>query len=220
MIGSPSLPDALLGLAVLLASVIVHENAHGVAALALGDDTARKAGRITLNPIRHLDIVGSLVLPLFLFLAGGPMFGYAKPVPVSPSKLRGTDRTGFALVAAAGPASNVILAFISVVVLRQLDVVFFEGVALVPPNANWVEKTFFFGFSLNLLIAAFNLLPIPPLDGSRFIRLFLSPQGRQTLDRIEPFGFLILFALLFWLNEPLFRVVSWIEDGLLRLLPL
>lgn len=220
MIGSPSLPDALLGLAVLLASVIIHENAHGVAALALGDDTARKAGRITLNPIRHLDIVGSVILPLFLFLAGGPMFGYAKPVPVSTSKLRGTDRTGFALVAAAGPASNVILAFISVVVLKQLDVVFFQGVALVPPNASWVEKTFFFGFSLNLLIAAFNLLPIPPLDGSRFIRLFLSPQGRQTLDRIEPFGFLILFALLFWLEEPLFRVVSWIEDGLLRLLPL
>ncbi len=220
MPGQPSLPDAILGLVVLLVSVIIHENAHGVAALALGDDTARNAGRITLNPVKHLDIVGSLILPLFLFLAGGPMFGYAKPVPVSPSKLRGTDRTGFALVAAAGPASNVILAFISVVVLKQLGVIFFEGVALVPPTASWIEKTFFFGFSLNLLIAAFNLLPIPPLDGSRFIRLFLSPQGRQTLDRIEPFGFLILFALLFWLEEPLFRVVSWIEDGLLRLLPL
>ena len=221
MIGSPSLPDALLGLAVLLASVIIHENAHGVAALALGDDTARKAGRITLNPIRHLDIVGSVILPLFLFLAGGPMFGYAKPVPVSPSKLRGTDRTGFALVAAAGPASNVILAFISVVVLKQLGFVFLDGGGFQPPaNVGWLERTFIFGFVLNLLIAAFNLLPIPPLDGSRFIRLFLSPQGRQTLDRIEPFGFLILFALLFWLEEPLFRVVSWIEDGLLRLLPL
>lgn len=220
MIGSPSLPDALLGLAVLLASVIIHENAHGVAALALGDDTARKAGRITLNPIRHLDIVGSVILPLFLFLAGGPMFGYAKPVPVSPSKLRGTDRTGFALVAAAGPASNVILAFISVVVLKQLGAVFVGGDISSIPNIGWVEKTFIFGFTLNLLIAAFNLLPIPPLDGSRFIRLFLSPQGRQTLDRVEPFGFLILFGLLFWLDEPLFRVVDWIADGLTRLLPL
>jgi Zn-dependent protease len=218
--GQQSLPDAILGLAVLLASVIIHENAHGVAALALGDDTAKTAGRLTLNPIKHLDIVGSVIMPVFLFFAGLPMFGYAKPVPVTTSKLRGKDRTGFALVAAAGPASNVVLAFISVVVLKQLGVTFFGGRALAPENVGLAQKIFFFGFSWNLVLAAFNLLPIPPLDGSRFLRVFLSAKGRQTLDRIEPFGFLILFGLLFYLQEPVFRLVGFIEDGILRLLPL
>jgi Zn-dependent protease len=220
VLGQQSLPDAILGLAVLLASVIIHENAHGVAALALGDDTARNAKRLTLNPIKHLDIVGSIIMPVFLFFAGLPMFGYAKPVPVTPSKLRGTDRTGFALVAAAGPASNVALAFISVVVLKQLGVTFFGGQALAPEGVGLAQKIFFFAFSWNLVLAAFNLLPIPPLDGSRFLRVFLSTKGRHTLDRIEPFGFLILFGLLVYLQEPVFRLVSIIEDGILRLLPL
>jgi Zn-dependent protease len=220
LLGSASLPDAIIGLAVLLVSVILHENAHGVAALALGDDTARKAGRITLNPISHLDIVGSVIIPAALFFTTGGMFGYAKPVPVTVSKLKGTDRTGFALVAAAGPVSNVLIAFVAVVVLKQLGVTFLEGVAIVPVGAGVVEKIFFFAFSWNLLLAAFNLLPIPPLDGSRFLRLFLKPNGRQMLDRFEPFGFVVLFLLIFMLGEPLFRLVGLIEDQLLRFLPL
>jgi Zn-dependent protease len=214
-----SLPDTFLALAVLLVSVILHENAHGVVAYWLGDDTARKAGRLTLNPVKHLDIVGSFILPLFLFFAGGPVFGYAKPVPVSTSKLRGTDRTGFATVAAAGPFSNFVLAFISVIAAKRLGVTFLEGGVLVPADATIAQKAFIFGFAINLILAAFNLLPIPPLDGSRFLRLFLQPKGRQTLDRIEPFGFLILFGLLFYLAEPLGRLLGFIEDGLLRFLP-
>lgn len=219
MLGQQSLPDTFLALAVLLVSVILHENAHGVVALWLGDDTAKVSGRLTLNPIKHLDLVGSLILPLFLFLAGGPVFGYAKPVPVATQKLRGTDRTGFATVAAAGPVSNVIIAFATVVAMKAIgsDI---GLVALNPLGASWVERALLFSIEINVLLAAFNLLPIPPLDGSRFLRLFLSVQGRQTLDRIEPFGFLILFGLLFYLSEPLGRLIGFIQDGIFRLLPL
>jgi Zn-dependent protease len=214
-----SLPDTFLALAVLLVSVILHENAHGVVASWLGDDTARKAGRLTLNPIKHLDIVGSLILPLFLFFAGGPVFGYAKPVPVSTAKLRGTDHTGFATVAAAGPISNIIIAFVCVVAMKAMgsDIAL---AALHPAGASWFERALLFGVEINVVLAAFNVLPIPPLDGSRFLRLFLSPKGRQTLDRIEPFGLLILFGLLFYLSEPLGRLLGFIEDGIFRLLPL
>jgi Zn-dependent protease len=212
LLGSNSVGDAILGLVVLLVSVIIHENAHGVAALALGDDTAQKAGRLTLNPVKHLDIVGSLIIPLGLFFSGGPMFGYAKPVPVTPSKLKGTDRAGFAAVAAAGPLSNLILVFIAATVLKGMDVDAFRP--------SMTEKIVLFAFQWNLVLAAFNLLPIPPLDGSRFLRLFLNSNGRRILDRIEPFGFLILFLLLFQLSEPMQRIIGIIERGLLRLLPI
>lgn len=211
--GRASVGDAIIGLVVLLASVIIHENAHGVAALWLGDETAKKAGRLTLNPVKHLDPVGSVIMPLFLFFANLPMFGYAKPVPVNPRNLKGTDRTGFALVAAAGPFSNFCLAFIASIALKHL-----APVNLIAPSIT--QKVVLYVLQWNLVLAAFNLLPIPPLDGSRFLRLFLSQQGRQTLDRIEPFGFLILFGLLFFLQEPVFRVVNLIQDGLVKLLPI
>jgi Zn-dependent protease len=212
LLGSSSVVDAVIGLVVLLVSVIIHENAHGVAALALGDDTAKKAGRITLNPIKHLDIVGSLIIPLGLFFAGGPMFGYAKPVPVTPSKLKGTDRAGFAAVAAAGPISNLVLVFIAATLLKSM--------AINPLIPSTSQKIVIYLFEWNLVLAAFNLLPIPPLDGSRFLRLFLNTNGRRVLDRVEPFGFLILFLLLFQLSEPMQRLIGIIERVLLRLLPI
>jgi Zn-dependent protease len=207
-----SVPDAILGLAVLLASVIIHENAHGVVALWLGDTTAKAAGRLTLNPVKHLDPVGSVILPAMLFFTGGVMFGYAKPVPINPAKLRGKDRAGFAIVALAGPVSNLLLAFIAVTLLERQTTAF-AGVGI-------GTKILLFFFEWNMLLAAFNLVPIPPLDGSRLLRVVLSEKGRHTLDRIEPFGFLILLVLLVWLGEPFFRIVRLIRSGLLRLLPL
>jgi len=216
--------EAIVGLAVLLASVVIHENAHGVAALALGDDTASKAGRLTLNPVKHLDIVGSVILPALLFFTTGSMFGYAKPVPVNPAKLQGKDRWGFALVALAGPFSNLVLAFIAAVALSRI-----YNIELVSPNLDLRGASaadalgpfiLIAMFGWNIVLAAFNLIPIPPLDGSRLIRVFLSANGRRTLDRIEPYGFLVLFAIIVWLGEPLWRLIRIIASGLVRILPL
>ena len=218
--------EAILGLAVLLVSVIIHENAHGVVALALGDDTARAAGRITLNPTKHLDIVGSVILPALLFFTTGSMFGYAKPVPVNPAKLHGKDRWGFAIVALAGPIANLVLAFIAAVVANTVYGIDVEPLRNVRFSSGDIAANGVVLFLLvaafvwNVLLAAFNLIPIPPLDGSRIMRIFLTANGRRTLDRIEPYGFLILFTVIIWLQEPLARIIDIIESGLLRVLPL
>ena len=218
--------EAILGLAVLLFSIVIHENAHGVVAYALGDNTARSAGRVTLNPLKHLDLVGSVILPALLFFTTGSMFGYAKPVPVNPAKLRGKDRWGFAIVAIAGPAVNLVLAFIAAVVANRLYGIDVEPLRHVRFSSGDIAANGVVLFLLvasfvwNVLLAAFNLIPIPPLDGSRILRIFLTANGRRTLDRIEPYGFLILFAVIIWLQEPLARIIDIIESGLLRILPL
>lgn len=216
--------EVVLLVAVLLASIVLHENAHGVTALWLGDTTAKWAGRLTLNPLKHLDPFGSVVLPLMLALSTGTTFGFARPVPISPSKLRGGDR-GFAIVALAGPVSNVILAFLAVTLLKIVgpaEIRQYIGLApgfpcdMLPGLA---AKASCYGFEVNLFLAAFNLVPIPPLDGSRLIRPLLRPRQLQTLDRVEPYGFLIVFGLIWLASEPFFRLVSFIASGILRVLP-
>jgi Zn-dependent protease len=208
--------DAILIVAVLILSVVIHENAHGWVALALGDTTAQRAGRLTLNPIRHIDPVGSVIIPAFLAFTAGSAFGYAKPVPVNPRNLKGRDRGGFALVAIAGPLSNFVIAFVAVVLLKRL-----YGVIAPPiPGASWGHRVIWTAFLVNLALAAFNLVPIPPLDGSRLLRLFLRPRGLQVLDRFEPYGFVVLMLLIFVLPQPFERVLDIIRSGLVRLLPL
>jgi Zn-dependent protease len=209
--------NAIIALAVLIASVIIHENAHGVVALMLGDDTARASGRLTLNPVKHVDFVGSLIFPAIMYAATHSMFGYAKPVPVTPQKLKGTDRWGFATVALAGPVSNLIIAFVAVLALKHTGGAL--GDVSSTPGVGVGTRILVYAASINLLLASFNLLPIPPLDGSRLIRPALTSNGRRTLDRIEPYGFLILLGLIVWLQGPLFRVISLIESGLVHLLP-
>lgn len=212
-----SLSTGVLEIAILLVSVILHENAHGLVARSLGDQTATAAGRITLNPIKHLDPVGSLILPAFLYFAHAPVFGYAKPVPVSPRNLKGTDRWGFALVALAGPVSNIVIAFIAVTLVKHRQLSFdLSGNA----TGSLLAEGLFFAFRINIFLAAFNLLPIPPLDGSRLIRPFLGNEGRRVLDRVEPFGFVIILLAITLLGQPLFRLVGIIESGLLHLLPI
>lgn len=212
------LGTALILLGVLLASVIIHENAHGVTALALGDPTAKLAGRLTPNPVKHLDLVGSIILPALLIFTAGMAFGYAKPVPINPSKLKGTDRAGFAIVALAGPVSNVALAFIAATLLRARIDAAPQAVTLTSPNL-YVQILAAAVF-VNVLLAAFNMLPIPPLDGSRLLRVFLSRGGREILDKIEPFGFLILLVLIVWVRGPLFDILDVIRGVIFRILPL
>lgn len=179
----------LFQLAVLLGSVIIHEVAHGAMALRLGDDTARLAGRLTLNPIKHLDVIGSFLFPLFLFFAKSPfLLGWAKPVPYDPTRLYKDLRYGPLKVALAGPASNILIALIVSIIIRFGGGLFSQEVITL------------FGFIvfLNILLAIFNLVPIPPLDGSKIIATFLPREAAMSFERIGFFGIFIILFLLFF----------------------
>jgi Zn-dependent protease len=188
--------EAALVILILIPTIIVHEVSHGFVADRLGDPTARNAGRLTLNPIPHIDPFGSILLPAMLALANGPLFGWAKPVPVNPARF--TNPTGhMAITAVAGPVSNVLLA----AVLARV----------VLPNLSGIpEEIVFWVVVLNLYLAVFNMLPIPPLDGSRLLPLVLPERGRQLYRQFEQFGFILLFALLFFLEGSLDFMTNWV----------
>jgi Zn-dependent protease len=173
-------------LAVLVPAIILHEVSHGVVALAFGDDTAKKAGRLTLNPIAHVDPVGSVALPLLLAVAGAPVFGWAKPVPVNPRNLR-HPRQETLLVSLAGPATNIVLAIGAAVVLRTAT-----------HSTLPIEIALQFGI-INVVLATFNLIPIPPLDGSAIIERFLPATWWPGWLRLRQYSFAILFLLVFLL---------------------
>jgi Zn-dependent protease len=161
--------QALLLLAVVVPSIILHEISHGVVALWFGDDTAKRAGRLTLNPIPHIDLFGTLILPAILTLAGAGAFGYAKPVPVNVNRLR-HPRNESLLVSLAGPTTNILLALLTVVWLRDIrhPPVFFS-LGELPLGDRLI---FYLGY-VNVILAAFNLLPLPPLDGSAVVERLL-----------------------------------------------
>lgn len=191
--------DILITLAILIFSVIVHEVSHGLAAEKLGDSTARDEGRITLNPIPHIDPFGSILLPGLLLAIGSPIvFGAAKPVPVQFENLR-PRKLGMALVSLAGPASNFILA-----ILFALPVTFglVSGV---------VEDVWMKAVIMNLVLGTFNILPIPPLDGSKILASFLPDNLMYRLLEMERFGFLLVlvFLLLGILDRILLPVVTF-----------
>ena len=178
---------AVYALPVLFA-ITVHEAAHGYAARCLGDDTAWRMGRLTLNPLKHIDPVGTILMPAILYFAtsGAFLFGYAKPVPVNFGALK-RPRRDMVLVALAGPLSNLLQAFIWAVVLVLLAV-------------GGVQEPFFTGMAragilVNLVMWAFNLFPLPPLDGGRVLAGLLPPRAALMLSRIEPYGFFIVMGL-------------------------
>ncbi len=171
----------------LMTSVILHEISHGIVALWFGDDTAKRAGRLTLNPIPHIDPFGSIVLPALGALSGLPIFGYAKPVPVSPNRLRNPRRDMLA-VSLAGPASNFTLLVIFAVLTRAL----YHSHA----SLTWVDLAFSFAV-VNLLLGLFNLLPIPPLDGSAIFERMMPRQWLPTWYKFRPYGLLVLMILVF-----------------------
>ncbi len=181
-----ALTGNLLFIAVLIPSVILHEVSHGWVAERFGDTTARRAGRLTLNPLPHIDPVGTLLVPALLAFSGAPVFGWAKPVPVVPARMRHPLRD-MALVGLAGPVTNLSLALIA-------------GRLLLPLASGWTAVVLAYFAIVNVILAVFNLLPIPPLDGSRLLALVFGSKGRQVLATIEPFGILVVFALL-WIPQ-------------------
>lgn len=188
--------DIVFSIAILVMSVVVHEVSHGLVANALGDSTARLAGRLSFNPLRHLDLLGSIFVPLFLLLShAGIVFGWAKPVPVNPYNLRGTY--GEALVSGAGPASNLCIAFVFGILIR------FFG-AVLPVSFVTVSASVVF---INILLALFNLVPIAPLDGSKILLAFLPPQSSFAVFW-EKYSLVLLLFFVFFLWQFLSPVVS------------
>jgi Zn-dependent protease len=185
LVNLPYFLEAALMAVVLLFSVIVHEVAHGYVALLNGDPTARMMGRITLNPIPHIDPIGTIFLPLLLLIThSGIIFGWARPVPVNSLNFR-NYRWGEITVSAAGPLSNLALAVIFAYLLRL-------GVG----NLG-LMKMAYYGVLINIFLALFNLIPIPPLDGSHLLASFLPPKLARFYAYLEPFGFILLLVMLY-----------------------
>ena len=180
-------------------SAIVHECAHGWMAYKLGDPTAKEMGRLTLNPLAHIDPVGSILIPLMMALVGGPMFAFAKPVPFNPRRLRNPERDE-ALVALAGPVSNILQAIIGTVLLWATvtisDAMIENGID-VWDASNVLVQIFVNYISINLTLAFFNLIPIPPLDGSKLISPLLHGEARKVYNYLQMYGMPILLILVY-----------------------
>ncbi|HEY7501163.1 MAG TPA: site-2 protease family protein [Vicinamibacterales bacterium] len=180
----PDILSIVVPIAIVLLSLTVHEAAHAWTADRLGDPTARLLGRVSFNPIVHIDPIGTILLPLLAALSNLPIIGWAKPVPVNTSRLRHPQRD-FMVIAAAGPASNILLAVLGAAAIAITATPSYGS----SPLLQFVE--------INILLAMFNLVPVPPLDGGNVLAGLLPPAAAQTFDRLRPFGFIILYAMMF-----------------------
>ncbi len=195
--------SSLITLGILVFSVIIHEVSHGVVAGWFGDDTAEKEGRITLNPVPHIELMGSILIPLMLLLANSPViFGAAKPVPVDFRNMR-RERLGMAAVSFAGPLSNFLLAVIFALVLKYVGTQFLSETLLIK------------AIVLNLALGTLNLIPIPPLDGSKIVLSILPQSWWGVIGAYESYGFILvfLFILMGWLDTifiPVINIFFWL----------
>jgi Zn-dependent protease len=204
LVSDLNVPYLIIGLLVLIVSLSVHEAAHAWSASQLGDDTAKRLGRVTLNPVAHIDPIGTLVLPLVAMASGAPLIGWAKPTPVNARNLR-QPRRDHILVTAAGPASNLVIAVVAAAALRA------------GARGEWLGMLVVEALTLNVLLAVFNMLPLPPLDGGQILMALLPPRVAVRLGFLYQYGFLILMGLLvtgalwYLIGPPYYLILSWLR---------
>ncbi|OFW57186.1 MAG: hypothetical protein A2133_08885 [Actinobacteria bacterium RBG_16_64_13] len=183
---------------ILVVSLSAHELMHGVIAYRLGDPTAKRAGRLTLNPLKHLDPIGTAMF-FITYIVGGRVFGWAKPIPVSPYYFKNRQR-GMAIVGAAGPITNFVLAIILILVLNWIH----------PGSDGRLFHVLLLAFEVNIVLGLFNLIPIPPLDGSRVFGAFLPRNAYEKWVAVDRYGFLLVIALIILFENQFFRLISWV----------
>ena len=198
---SETLTLAVLLIPALIIAIVFHEVAHGWTALMLGDPTAKEQNRLSLNPIRHVDPVGTILVPGALALAGAPVFGWAKPVPVRKDRLD-NPRFGMMAVAAAGPGTNLVLALVGAILLGLAAA---SGLATPGEEQGLLTQGLFYFILINVFLAFFNLLPIPPFDGSHIFEGLLPPKWASAYDRLRPVGMLLFVGLI---------ALTWFAPGL------
>ena len=198
---------------VLLLSLTFHEAAHAMSADMLGDPTARRLGRVSLNPVVHIDPIGTLLFPLIALLTNVPILGWAKPVPVNPGNLHGHWKRKYMLIAAAGPASNLVLAVAGAVGLHLIG---FQGGSM--PATAQIFDFLRVLVTINVLLAVFNMVPVPPLDGGNVLAGLLDGQASVMFNRLRPYGMVILYALL--LSGILWRIIDPVQVAIFRALGL
>lgn len=205
--------DIVVQFAAVLFAISVHESAHAWSADRCGDPTARLQGRVSLNPLAHIDLFGTIIFPILLAVVGAPVFGWAKPVMVNPYNFR-NRRRDHVIVSAAGPASNLLVALALILLLMLL---FQPLMAATSPTVTLLLRIATHLLLINIFLAVFNLIPVPPLDGSGILEGMLRGQALRWFERIKPYGF---FILLFVIYTRIFnRIADLLFSGLFRLFP-